>query len=50
MRIAIFSDVHGRILLAFKLVLRYQIETGNKINYILQCGDAGILRFAYINW
>jgi hypothetical protein len=42
MRIAIFADVHGRILLAFKLVDRYQRETGNQIDLILQCGDMGI--------
>lgn len=41
MRVAIFSDIHGKILLPFKLVDLYQIETGNKIDFILQCGDMG---------
>jgi len=42
MNIAIFADVHGRILLAFKLVERYQRETGEHIDLIIQCGDMGI--------
>lgn len=41
MRLAIFSDIHGKILLPFKLVHRYQEDTGNKIDAILQCGDIG---------
>lgn len=41
MRIAIFSDIHGKILLPFKLVDLYQKETGNKVDYIIQCGDMG---------
>jgi len=41
MRIAIFSDIHGKILLPFKLCDLYQRETGNKIDLILQCGDIG---------
>ncbi|TAE74523.1 MAG: serine/threonine protein phosphatase [Bacteroidetes bacterium] len=41
MKIAIFSDIHGKILLPFKLVDLYQKETGNKIDFILQCGDMG---------
>lgn len=41
MNIAIFADLHGRILLAWKLVERYQRETGTKIDLILQCGDMG---------
>jgi len=41
MKIAIFADIHGKILLPFKLVDLYQKETGNKIDYILQCGDIG---------
>ena len=45
MRIAIFSDIHGKILLPFKSVELYQKETGNKVDYILQCGDIG----AYLN-
>src|SRR5689334_15820411 len=42
MRVAIFSDVHGKILLPFKLVDLYQQSSGNKINFILQCGDLGV--------
>lgn len=41
MKIAIFSDIHGKILLPFKLVDLYQKETGSKIDFILQCGDLG---------
>ena len=41
MRIAIFADIHGKILLPFKLVDLYQKETGNKVDFILQCGDIG---------
>jgi len=41
MRLAIFSDIHGKILLPFKLVDLYQKQTGNKIDFILQCGDMG---------
>lgn len=42
MKIAIFADLHGRLLLAFKLAERYQRETGQSIDLILQCGDVGI--------
>ncbi len=42
MNIAVLADTHGRILLAFKIVDRYQRETGKKIDLILQCGDMGI--------
>lgn len=41
MRVAVFSDIHSKILLPFKLVDLYQKETGNKIDFILQCGDMG---------
>lgn len=41
MNIAIFADLHGRILLAFKLCARWQRETGEKIDLILQAGDLG---------
>lgn len=41
MKIALFSDIHGKILLPFKLVDLYQKETGSKIDFILQCGDLG---------
>jgi len=42
MNIAVFADVHGRILLAFKIVARFERETGETIDLILQCGDVGI--------
>lgn len=41
MNIAVFADVHGRILLAFKLCARWQQETGEQIDLILQAGDLG---------
>ncbi len=40
-RVAIFSDIHGKILLPFKLVDLYQKITNEKIDLILQCGDIG---------
>lgn len=45
MNIAVFADVHGRILLAFKLCARWEKETGEQIDLILQAGDmGGVLR------
>lgn len=41
MNIAIFSDVHGRLLLAFQLCSRWQRETGEHLDLILQAGDLG---------
>jgi Icc-related predicted phosphoesterase len=41
MNIAIFADVHGRILLCFKLCERWERETGERIDFILQAGDLG---------
>ncbi len=41
MNIAIFSDLHGRVLLAFMLCARWQQETGERITAILQAGDLG---------
>lgn len=41
MNIAVFSDVHGRVLLAFLLAERWQSETGEKLDAILQAGDLG---------
>lgn len=41
LRLAIFADIHGKFLLPFKLVHHYQTLTGNKIDWILQCGDMG---------
>jgi hypothetical protein len=42
MNIAIFADLHGRLLLCFKICLRWQQETGQKLDLILQAGDMGI--------
>ncbi len=42
MNIAVFADIHGRILLAFKLCERWERETGEHINFILQAGDLGV--------
>lgn len=42
MRIALFADIHGKLLLPFKLVDLYQRETGKSIDLILQCGDIGV--------
>ncbi len=41
MKVAIFADIHGKILLPFKLVDLYQRTTGEQIDFILQCGDMG---------
>ncbi len=41
MKLAIFADIHGKFLLPFKLVDLYQKESGEKIDFILQCGDMG---------
>lgn len=42
MKIALFADLHGRILLAFKLIERLQKERNIKIDLVLQCGDLGV--------
>jgi Icc-related predicted phosphoesterase len=42
MKIAVFSDLHGRIFLCLKLVDRLQRERNIQIDLILQCGDMGI--------
>jgi hypothetical protein len=42
MKIAVFADVHGRILLCFKLCARWQRETGEQLDLILQAGDLGV--------
>lgn len=42
MNIVIFSDLHVKVLLQFKLVKRLEPERGIKVDYSLQCGDAGI--------
>ncbi|MDR2919953.1 MAG: metallophosphoesterase [Tannerella sp.] len=41
-RIAVFADIHGKILLPFKMVDAYQKAYKEKIDLILQCGDLGI--------
>jgi Icc-related predicted phosphoesterase len=41
MNIAVFADIHGRVALAFKLCARWQVETGQRIDLILQAGDLG---------
>ena len=41
MNIAVFADVHGRVLLSFKLCARWQRESGEQIDLILQAGDLG---------
>ncbi len=41
MNIAVFADIHGRVLLAFKLCARWERETGEKLDLILQAGDLG---------
>lgn len=41
MNIAVFSDLHGRVLLAFALCARWQRETGEQLTAILQAGDLG---------
>lgn len=40
-RIAIFSDIHGKLLLPFKMVNQYQKMFDQEIDLILQCGDIG---------
>jgi hypothetical protein len=41
MKAALFADVHGKLLLPFKLAALYQQETGHQLDVILQCGDLG---------
>ena len=41
MKAALFADVHGKLLLPFRLVDLYQHATGERIDVILQCGDLG---------
>ncbi|MGM5630596.1 metallophosphoesterase [Apibacter raozihei] len=40
-RIAIFADIHGKILLPFKLTDYYQKMSHKKVDAIFQCGDLG---------
>lgn len=39
MNIAVFADLHGRVLLAFMLCARWQRETGQRLTAIFQAGD-----------
>ncbi|HEX8997102.1 MAG TPA: metallophosphoesterase [Ktedonobacterales bacterium] len=39
--IAVFADTHGRALLCFLLSARWQRETGERVDLILQAGDLG---------
>lgn len=39
--IAIFADLHGRVELCFRLCARWERETGQRLDYILQAGDLG---------
>ena len=41
MNLAVFADVHGRVLLCFKLCARWERETGERVALILQAGDLG---------
>lgn len=42
MNIAVFADLHGRILLAFMLCARWQRETGERLTAIFQAGDLAV--------
>ncbi|HEU5380291.1 MAG TPA: metallophosphoesterase [Ktedonobacteraceae bacterium] len=42
MNIAIFADLHGYLHLCFKICARWEKETGEQIDIILQTGDMGI--------
>jgi len=44
MNIALFGDLHGRLLLPFYLGWRWQEEHGERIDHALCVGDAGIYR------
>lgn len=42
MQIGVFGDVHGQLLLVFHLAARWQQETGQRLDLLLQVGDLGI--------
>jgi hypothetical protein len=44
MNIAVFGDIHGRVLLAFELCARWQEVHGEPIAHILSVGDLGVYR------
>ena len=39
--IAVFGDVHGHLTLAYRLARRWERETGNTLDLVLQVGDLG---------
>ena len=41
MNVAVFADVHGKLLLCFQLCAQWQQETGERVDLILQAGDLG---------
>jgi Icc-related predicted phosphoesterase len=41
MNIAVVGDIHGHLSLTYAILGKWQIETGSKIDLILQCGDMG---------
>jgi Icc-related predicted phosphoesterase len=41
MNIAVVGDIHGHLSLTYAVLGKWQIETGRKIDVILQCGDMG---------
>lgn len=47
MRIAIFGDIHGRVLMPFLLISRWQQVYGESIDYALSIGDFGAYRGFY---
>ena len=44
LNIALFGDLHGRLLLPFYLGKRWEEEHGEELHYALSVGDAGIYR------
>lgn len=42
MNIAVFGDLHGNILLAFKMGARWQQQAGEQLDLMLQVGDLGV--------
>jgi hypothetical protein len=44
LNIALFGDLHGRLLLPFYLGWRWQEEHGERLDYALCVGDAGVYR------
>ncbi len=41
LRLAVFADLHGKLLLPFKLADHWQRATGQRLDLLLQCGDVG---------